>query len=111
MTNGNPESLVLRLLRDMRDDMSDMREKIVTKDDFAQLRSEMHSLRADVASDLHALDAKFDTTRKDISEQIVGLRRAVTEYHSSAIGHGVLFTELEDRVRRIEQRLDMESHS
>ena len=28
-----------------------------------------------------------------MSEQIVGLRRAVMEYHSSAIGHGILISE------------------
>jgi hypothetical protein len=37
----------------------------------------MRSLRADLASDLLS-------TRKDLSEQIVGLRRAVIEYHTSA---------------------------
>lgn len=45
----------------------------------------MRSLRADVASDLMA-------TRKELSDQIVGLRRAVVEYHSAVIGHGVLIS-------------------
>jgi hypothetical protein len=52
------------------------------KDEFADVRSEMHSLRADVASDLLV-------THKETSDQIVGLRSAVIEYHSSVIGHGV----------------------
>ena len=111
MPNGQREDLVPHLLRDIRDRMA-------TKDDIARidasvadLRSDLHSLGANVASDLHELDAKIDVTRKDLSEQIVGLRRAVVEYHSSAIGHGVLFTELEDRVKRLEQRLGMESQS
>jgi hypothetical protein len=30
------------------------------------------------------------TLEKRLSDQIVGLRRSVMEYHSSAIGHGVL---------------------
>ncbi len=72
--------------------------KMATKDD---LRYEINSLRADVASDLI-------TTRKEFSEQIVGLRRAVTEYHTSVIGHGIIISELEARVRRIEQRLDLQ---
>ena len=50
-----------------------MRGQMATKDDIADLRSEMHSLRADVASDLHSLDNKIDVTRKELSEQIVGL--------------------------------------
>ena len=96
-----PESLVLHILREMRAEMA-------TKNDVADLRSEMRSLRADVASDLATLDAKVDRTRKDLSDQIVGLRRAVVEYHTSAIGHGVLISELEARLRRVEQRLDLQ---
>ena len=79
-------------------------ERLATKDELqaltADLRSEMHSLRADVASDLL-------TSERRMSEQFVALRRSVMEYHSTAVGHGLLFSELEERVRRIEQRLDM----
>ncbi len=102
-----PENLVLAMLRDMRAEMKDLRANLATKDDIADLRSEMKSGFADVASDLHTLDAKIDKTRKDLSEQIVGLRRAVIEYHSSAIGHGVLITEFEERLRRVEQHLNL----
>lgn len=68
----------------------------------------MHSLRADVASDLAILDAKVDRTRKDLSDQIVGLRRAVVEYHTTVVGHGVLISEMEGRLRRVEQHLKLE---
>lgn len=104
-----PESLILRILREMRAEMA-------TKSDLEQLkselrmefRSEMHSLRADVASDLAILDAKVDRTRKDLSDQIVGLRRAVVEYHTTVVGHGVLISEMEGRLRRVEQHLKLE---
>jgi hypothetical protein len=112
-----PESLILRLLRDMRAEIGDvraeigdMRAEMATKSDLAELRTElksdMHSLRADVASD-------FVVTRKEYTEQIAGLRRAVIEYHTSVIGHGILISELEARVRRVEQHLKLpalESH-
>lgn len=101
------DNLVLQVLREMRGDVADVRGKMATKDDIAELRSEMRSLRADVASDIHGLDAKIDATRQDLSDQIIGLRRAVVEYHSAVIGHGVLISELEASVRRIEQRLEM----
>ena len=68
----------------------------------SELKSDMRSLRADVASDLL-------TTRKELGEQIVGLRRAVIEYHTSVIGRGVLVSELEARVRRVEQHLNLPS--
>ncbi|QGM99747.1 hypothetical protein F7D14_16160 [Methylocystis parvus] len=74
----------------------------------AEFRSELHSLRADVASDIATLDAKIDRTRKDLSDQIVGLRRAVVEYHTSVVGHGVLISEMEGRLRRVEQHLKLE---
>ena len=102
-----PDNLVLQVLREMRGDIADVRGKMATKDDIADLRSEMRSLPADVASDIHGLDAKIDATRQDLSDQIIGLRRAVVEYHSAVIGHGVPISELEARVRRIEQRLEM----
>ena len=69
-----PENLLLALLRDMRGDISELR---------ADMHSQLRSLRADVASDIIDLE-------KRLNAQIVGLRRAVMEYHSSAIGHGVL---------------------
>ncbi len=84
-----PENLVLALLRDMRADLGRMDNKMDNLG--ADLRSEMHSLRADVASDLASLE-------KRLSDQIVSLRRAVLEYHSSAIGHGVLISEFEQRL-------------
>ena len=49
------------------------------------------------------------TTRKEFGEQIVGLRRAVIDYHTSVIGHGVLISDLEARVRRVEQHLNLPS--
>ena len=84
-----PENLVLALLRDMRADLGRMDNKMDNLG--ANLRLEMHSLRADVASDLASLE-------KRLSDQIVSLRRAVLEYHSSAIGHGVLISEFEERL-------------
>jgi hypothetical protein len=95
-----PDNLVLVLLREMRADMA-------TKSDIEQLDrkiedvgSEVNSLRADVASDMLSLE-------KRLSDQIVGLRRAVMEYHSSTIGHGVLITEMDDRLRRVEKHLNL----
>ena len=105
--SDEPESLILQLLRDMRAEIGDMRSEMATKSDIADLRSEMTSLRADVASDMNDMHREIVTVRKDLSEQIVGLRRAVVEYHTSVIGHGIIISDLEARLRRVEQRLDM----
>ena len=104
-----PGSLILELLRQMRAELGDVRSEIGdARSDISQVRADMatqsdlRTLRADVAADLL-------TTRKELSEQIVGLRRAVIDYHTSVIGHGVIISELEARVRRVEQHLNLPS--
>ncbi len=103
-----PDNLVLQLLRDMRAEIGDMRAEMATKADLnADLRSEMGSLRADVASDFIETRREIAGVRKELGEQVVGLRRAVIEYHTSVIGHGILISDLEARLRRVEQHLDL----
>lgn len=94
---AEPDNVVLHLLREMREDLRRVDAKMDSLG--ADLRSDMHSLRADVASDLLNVE-------KRVNDQFVSLRRSVMEYHSTAVGHGLLYSELEERVRRIEQRLD-----
>jgi chromosome segregation ATPase len=43
----------------------------------------------------------------DLTGQVTSLREAVTSYHASVLGHGILISELDARVRRIEQHLDL----
>jgi hypothetical protein len=104
---GEPENLVLELLRGIRADMATKAEladlKTEMKTDIAEMKADMRSLRADVAADFVSMQAENKATR----DQIVGLRRAIVEYHSAVIGHGVLISELEARVRRVEQHLNL----
>lgn len=98
---------MLQLLRDMRAEIGNVRSDVGKLDEKidatkSDLQADMRSLRADLASDMIV-------NRKEMSEQIVGLRRAVMEYHTSVIGHGVLISELEARVRRVEQHLNLPS--
>ncbi len=85
-----PDNIVLEHLRGLRADISDVKSDVqtlkaemATKSNLrilrAEVTSELHSLRADVASDML-------TMQKDTREQIVGLRRAVIEYHSAVVG-------------------------
>jgi hypothetical protein len=107
--SSEPESLVLQLLRGLRADVANVDAKLA--DAKAELKGDIQSLRADVASDLATMkaenDAEHGATRKHLGDQIAGLRRAVVEYHSVVIGHGVLISELEARVRRVEQHLNL----
>ena len=94
--SDEPENFTLALLRRIDGKVDSLIGEI------ADVRSEIKSLRADVASDMLVLE-------KRLGDQIGGLRRSVMEYHSSAIGHGVLLTELEERVRRLEQQASLSS--
>jgi len=97
-----PESLILELLRQMRAELGDVRSDVSQLRADSATKSDLSMLRADVAADILS-------NRKELSEQIVGLRRAVVEYHTSVIGHGILISELEARVRRVEQHLNLPS--
>ena len=106
-----PDNLVLQHLRGLRADFADMkgelksvREEMATK---ADLKADLNSLRADVASDLLEVRKEIAGLRKETREQIVGVRRALIEYHSAVVGHGMLISDLEERVRRLEQHLDL----
>jgi hypothetical protein len=83
-----PASLILELLRRMCAELGDVRSGInEVKSDISQIRadtatqSDLTTLRADVG-------AAMLTTRRELGDQIVGLRRAVIDYHASVIGHG-----------------------
>jgi len=95
---SEPENLVLTLLREVRSDVKHMRdaqEHMATNLDVAGVRLEVGA------------------SEKRLSERINHLNRAVIEYHSSTIGHGVLYSEIDERLRRVEQHLKLpptESH-
>jgi hypothetical protein len=106
---AEPENLVLPILREMRAEMkemraemTEMRAEMATKNDLAELRSEVNSLRADVASDMIDME-------KRLGDRIATLNRAVMEYHSTTTGHGVLYSEIDERVRRIERHLKLDA--
>src|ERR1700722_1383819 len=102
---NEPENLVLELLRGLRGQMGELRVEMGEL--RAELKADINSLRADVASDLLAMQGKSDAEHKATREVLDGLRRQVFEYHSSVIGHGMLISELEARVRRMEKHLDL----
>ena len=85
-----PENIVIEHLRGLRKDIGDIKSEVQTLKAEMATKSDLQSLRADVASDMLAM-------QRDTREQIVGLRRAVIEYHSAVVGHGVIISELEER--------------
>lgn len=50
---------------------------------------------------------RHDRKLDDLTTDIAGLREAVTHYHATVLGHGILYSELDQRVRRIERHLKL----
>ena len=67
----------------------------------------LDDLSAEVAG-LREIVAAHDRKLDDLSSGLASLRDAVTHYHSSVLGHGLLISELDERVRRIERHLKLE---
>jgi hypothetical protein len=64
------------------------------------LTAEINSLRANVVSDMLAME-------KRATERIGSLRQTVVQYHSLVVGHGFLISDLEGRVRRVERHPEL----
>jgi hypothetical protein len=89
-----PDNLVLELLRGLRTEIGGLKADVQSvNDELKATREEMatkadlNSLRADFASDLLNM-------QKETREQIVGVRRALIEYHSSVVGQASCKTAL-----------------
>ena len=55
--------------------------------------------------------ARLDVHERKLDDLTIGLsdlRAAVTNYHGAVLGHGILLSELDERVRRIERHLRLE---
>jgi chromosome segregation ATPase len=47
----------------------------------------------------------------DLTTSVADLRETLTHYHASVLGHGILLSELDERVRRIERHLRLDPAS
>jgi hypothetical protein len=57
------------------------------------------------------MSGRLDNHERKLDDLVVGLadlRATVTNYHSAVLGHGILISELDERVRRIERHLKLE---
>ncbi len=64
-----------------------------------------HTRKLDELADIvNRHERKLD----DLGASLADLRETLTHYHASVLGHGILLSELEERVRRIERHLRLE---
>jgi len=60
---------------------------------------------------LDAVVERLDVHERKLDDLAAGLsdlRAAVTNYHGAVLGHGIMLSELDGRVRRIERHLKLE---
>ena len=70
----------------------------------------IYQLLAQVAQTITRHERKLDDLGRkvdDLDGKVDGLRQAVTQYHASVLGHGILISELDARLRRVEQHLNL----
>ena len=66
----------------------------------------LDALSADMA-ELRETVARHDRKLDDLAVGLASLREAVINYHATVLGHGILISELDERVRRIERHLNL----
>lgn len=80
--------------------------------DIAAVFQLLGSVAADVREMREELRGKADKSAiAEVKHDVVSLRQTLTEYHASVLGHGVMISDLEDRVRRIERHLNLPPHA
>lgn len=72
---------------------------------LATVAAEARETRAEIREILRELDRKVNEGDVATKDDIARLRQTVVEYHSAVIGHSVLISEIDDRLRRVEQHL------
>jgi hypothetical protein len=95
--------LLSQVARTVRDHTS------ILNDHTRVLNDHTHQL-AELKRDVGGLTRDVNNLTRDVKDLTYGqttLRQTLTEYHSSVIGHGILISHLEDRVRRIEHHLNL----
>ncbi|HEY3910346.1 MAG TPA: hypothetical protein VGM07_10685 [Stellaceae bacterium] len=51
---------------------------------------------------------RHDRKLDELTTDVAGLRETLTHYHATVLGHGILYSELDERVRRIERHLRLD---
>jgi hypothetical protein len=103
MSEGNGTDLghVVAMIESVIVGQEAMRGEV--RSEIAGLRGDIAALRADHGRRLDRLETGLNQVVSDVA----GLRDAVTQYHGSVMGHGILLTEHDERLRRVEQHLGL----
>lgn len=72
--------------------------------------SAVFHLLGNVAADIREHGKKIDVLTSDMADVkhgLAALDQRVAHYHAAVLGHGVLITELDERLRRVERHLGL----
>lgn len=97
--NGVDLAAIYQLLGTVAADVRTLKEDVQYLKLVKADKSEVADLRAELRGSITDL-------RGEMRASIADLRQTIVEYHSSVIGHGILISELDERVRRLERRVD-----
>ncbi len=103
-SNGTDLGQVLALLSDVLTGLRSFQEQVAGQ--FASVDARFASIDARFASvdrRFASVESQFASLRGEISS----LRGEVAAYHASVVGHGILISELDSRLSRVEQHLDL----
>ena len=111
MSNGNGVDIaaVYQLLTEVAQTVAGHDRKLDAQD------RKLNEIIVIVNEHTHKLDElagvvnRHDRKLDDLTTDIIGLRETLTHYHATVLGHGILYSELDERVRRIERHLKLES--
>jgi len=117
----NPQ-MIMEILLDLQQGQRAMRDEV--RGEVAGLRSEIVLLRDDLHERFDRLEARQSaleslvrqhTRRLDaltvdlanVRRDVAALRLTIQDYQGAVIGHGMHLSELEERVRRIEEHIGL----
>lgn len=103
--------MIMEILLDLQQGQRDLREEMRERFDQLAARMDRIEARQDAMEKLlRQHTRRLDTITFDLTNMrrdLAALRLAVQDYHGAVVGHGIQLTELDERVRRIEEHLGL----
>jgi hypothetical protein len=100
-----PENLMLHILRRLE---SKVETGFAATDARADATNErIDKLAMSVTLDIRDVRAELAAMEKRLVDSQAELRRAIMFYHASVSGHGILITELDERLRHLESAVKL----
>ena len=67
------------------------------------LSTDMRAMRSEMNARFGAAETELRGVRAELKAEIADLRQTLREYHGAVVGHGILLTEHDGRITRLEQ--------